>query len=120
MITQTLQYIFDLSAAIKSSHRALKPGGVLLLTAPSGATQPTAVSGVRLGIGGLPMPSFFRLLREVFREGTVTVQACGNILVATAFHYGIALEELDRSVVDVADSGFPIVVTARAVKRDNI
>ena len=35
VLTQTLQYIFDIRAAVATLFRALKPGGVLLLTVNS-------------------------------------------------------------------------------------
>ena len=34
ILTQTLQFIFDISAAVRTLHRILIPGGVLLVTVP--------------------------------------------------------------------------------------
>src|SRR5690606_675442 len=34
VFTQTLQFIFDASAALRTLHRILRPGGVLLCTVP--------------------------------------------------------------------------------------
>ncbi len=34
ILTQTLQYVYDLRAAIDSIHRILRPGGVVLVTVP--------------------------------------------------------------------------------------
>ena len=34
VLTQTLQYVYDLPAAVASIHGALRPGGVCLVTVP--------------------------------------------------------------------------------------
>ena len=39
ILTQTLHLIFDVSAAIRTLHRVLKPGGTLLLTVPGTISQ---------------------------------------------------------------------------------
>ena len=57
-----------------------------------------------------------RLLEERFRSDAVAVEAHGNVFAATAFLYGLALEELDRSDLDVDDANFPVIVAARAIK----
>lgn len=113
VLTQTLQFIFDVRAAVATSYRALKPGGVLLVTMP-GLTKmhdrwswywtftPAAVS---------------RLLEEQFGHDAVSVETHGNIFSATAFLYGIAMEELNASDLTVNDENYPVIVAARAIKR---
>jgi len=46
----------------------------------------------------------------------LAVEAHGNVFAATAFLYGIAVEELDRADLDVDDAAYPVTVAARAVK----
>ena len=115
VFTQTLQFIFDVRAAVATSYRALKPGGVLLVTVP-GLTKmhdrwpwywTFTASAVR------------RLLEDQFGSDAVSVEVYGNVFTATAFLYGIATEELDLSELNARDSNFPVIVAARAIKRED-
>ena len=114
ILTQVLQLIFDVRAAVTTSYHALKPGGVLLVTVP-GVTK--------MGVERWPWYWSFtkkalqRLLADQFGDDAVSVEAQGNIFAATAFLYGIALEELDLSDLNAVDPGYPVIVAARAIKR---
>jgi hypothetical protein len=83
--TQTLQFIYDVRAALGHLHRILKPGR-LLATLP-GISQISRYDMDRWGDFGFTSLSARRLSRE-FPAGNVTVQACGNVLVAVAFWKG--------------------------------
>ena len=50
ILTQTLHLVYDIQAAVRTLHRILKPGGVLLLTVP-GISQLDSGSGIRRGSG---------------------------------------------------------------------
>lgn len=114
ILTQVLQLIFDVRGAVATSYRALKPGGVLLITVP-GVTK--------MGVKSWPWYWSFteaalrRLLADQFGEDGVSIEGHGNIFAATAFLYGIALEELDVSDLNTNDSAYPVTVAARAIKR---
>jgi SAM-dependent methyltransferase len=112
IFTQALQYIYDTEAAVEMLHRALKPGGVLLTTAP-------AISGVDVWpwYWTFTEPALRRLLEDRFGPLSVTVEAHGNIFAATAFLYGLAIEELDNSDLSLDDSKFAVTVAGRALKR---
>lgn len=117
VLTQTLQYIFDVRAAVAALYRALKPGGVLLVTAPSVKSQ---IDGSQWGATWywwFTAAALRRLLEESFKPEAVTVEAYGNIFTATAFHYGVALEELKPAELAVSDPDFPVIVAARAIRR---
>jgi hypothetical protein len=60
------------------------------------------------------------LLEQLFQPDAVTVDTYGNIFVATAFHFGIALEELKPGELDPSDPEFPVIVAARAIKRGDV
>jgi hypothetical protein len=115
VLTQTLQFLFDMRAGVATLHRALKSGGVLLLTAP-GITR---VDSAWPLAWSLTAPAARRLLEERFRSHAVVVEAHGNVFAATAFLYGLAVEELERSDLDVDDANFPVIVAARAVKAED-
>lgn len=111
--TQVLQYVTDVNSAIQTMHRILKPGGVLLCSFP--------------GIAPLDKPDLAwndqqhltsYLARRVFPAlfSSADVVFHGNVLLATAFFYGIAAEELTPAEKEHADPMVEIVVTVRAVK----
>lgn len=113
ILVQTLQYVFDLDAAVRSVHRALKPGGVVLCTLPS----VTRVGGRYLAsdLWRFTPASAGRLFRGVFGSA-VEVDSVGNLLACTAFLAGLAAEELSVAKLRVSDPYFPLLVTVNARK----
>jgi SAM-dependent methyltransferase len=114
ILTQTLQYVFDLEAAVGHAHRILRPGGTLLCSVPS-------VSRIaRLELSSeywrLTPAACRRLFSDAFVGGAVEVRGHGNVLSAVAFLMGIAAEELSPRELDLEDPFFPVVVTVRAIK----
>lgn len=114
--TQVLLLIYDLRAAIRTLYRILKPGGVLLLTAP-GIQK---ISRGDMEIGGdywrFTTLSMQRLFQEVFPVAGLRIEAFGNVLTAAGFLHGLAVEDLDRSALQYQDPDFPVSITVRAVK----
>jgi glycosyltransferase involved in cell wall biosynthesis len=113
VLTQTLHLIFDLRAAIAEIHRGLKPGGVVLLTVP-GISQIDRGEWGNSWFWSLTRQSALRLFGETFGAENVEVETHGNVFAATAFLQGLALEEVDRSMLDATDPSYPMVVTVRA------
>jgi SAM-dependent methyltransferase len=113
VMTQTLQFIFDVRAALAHAHRILRPGGVLLATVPvvSRICEPPLTDCWRF----TPM-SLERLLDEAFGTGAATVQGRGNVLAQVGFLEGLAAEDLTPDELAVDDARFPLVVCARAVR----
>jgi peptidoglycan/xylan/chitin deacetylase (PgdA/CDA1 family)/SAM-dependent methyltransferase len=113
ILTQVLQYVFDLKSAVRTLSRILKPGGVLLLSV-CGITRARKKDGP--WYWSLHAPAVRRLLEEDFDERKVLVESHGNLLRAAAFLYGLAEDELPAELRSKEDEEFTIVVTARAVK----
>jgi SAM-dependent methyltransferase len=113
ILTQVLQYVYDLPAGVATLYRALKPGGVMLLTAPG----VTPMEDVWPWYWAFTAAAIRRLLEDRFGPNDVSVEAHGNIFVATAFLYGLATEELEVSDLNTDDPRFPVVVAARVIKR---
>src|SRR3954452_3362265 len=114
ILTQTLQYIFDLHAAIRNLRQALRPGGVLLVTAP--ALSPIGADEWRDSHYWLFTPlSIERLLSSSFDHQKVTVSGLGNLYAATTFLHGAAVEEANKKKLDEVMPGYAVVICARAV-----
>ena len=114
--TETLHLIYDVEAAIHTLHRILKPGGVLLATAP-GISQISRYDMDRWGdYWRFTTRSARRLFEEVFPSDHLSVDAHGNVLVATAFLYGVVTEELEKEELDHHDPDYELEITIRAVK----
>jgi SAM-dependent methyltransferase len=116
ILTQTLQFIYNIQAAVCHAHRILRPGGVLLATVPcvSRIDEHCTVNG---DIWRFTVAACSRLFRDAFGDDGVTVQPCGNVLACIAFLAGMACEELSREELAYQDDYFPLVITVRAVKR---
>jgi SAM-dependent methyltransferase len=117
VFTQTLHLVFDMRAAVANLHDALKPGGVLLLTAPGITSVDTGI-WAQTWYWSITAVAARRLLEGRFRPDRVAVEAHGNVFAATAFLYGLAYEELDRADLDMDDPRYPVIVAARAVRRE--
>ena len=114
VLTQTLQYIYDLKSAVENVHRVLRPGGTVLCSVPT-------ISRVgRLTLDSeywrLTAAACSRLFGDAFPGGDVRVRARGNVLAAVAFLMGMAAEELSPRELERDDPFFPLVVTVRATK----
>jgi SAM-dependent methyltransferase len=116
ILTQTLQFIFEIEAAISELHRILKPGGVLLATS-NGISQISRNDMDRWGdYWRFTSASMTRLFEPAFGRGNFEVQTAGNPLVVTAFMYGLAVSELTRAELDFNDEDYQFVISVRAVK----
>jgi SAM-dependent methyltransferase len=115
--TQTLHLIYEVPAAIRVLRRALKPGGVLLVTAPGISPIPTSDRERWGWHWGFTTSSARRLFDEHFSPGDVTVESYGNVLSAVAFLHGIAAEELRPAELDVRSPEYELLIVVRAQKR---
>lgn len=115
VLTQTLHLVFDVRVAVRTVHRALRPGGVVLVTVP-GISQVEKGEWGASWYWGLTPASLRRALEEYFAPEDVSVETHGNALSACAFLYGLAAEELRREELEHTDPAYPVTVAARARK----
>lgn len=114
--TQTLQLIYETPKAIRSLHRMLKSGGVLLLTIP-GISQISRYDMDRWGdYWRFTLASAKRLFSELFPEDSVRIETYGNVLAATAFLHGLSVEELTEDELDYSDPDYEVTIAIRAMK----
>jgi SAM-dependent methyltransferase len=116
ILTQTLQFIFDVRAALRTLHRILKPSGVLLATFP-GLSPISRYDMEQWGhFWAFTSLSAQRLLEEVFPPDHVRIKPYGNVLAAAAFFYGIAAEELRKKELEYFDPDYEALIGVRAMK----
>ena len=117
IVTQTLQFVWDVRAAFATLHRILAPGGVLLATVP-GITKISPPEDEEFGEWWhYTARSLGRLAEEPFGAGNVEARAYGNVLSAAGFLYGLAASDLRPEELAARDRLYEVIVGVRAVKR---
>jgi SAM-dependent methyltransferase len=114
ILTQTLQYIYDVRAAVEHAHRILRPGGTVLCTVP--VVSRIARLQLESEYWRVTPAGCSRLFGDVFAGGDIAVRGHGNVLTAVAFLVGMAVEELSSRELHRDDPFFPLLVTVRATK----
>jgi SAM-dependent methyltransferase len=114
--TQTFNFIFNVRDAITGAHHLLKPGGVLLATV-AGICQISRYDMERWGdYWRFTTASIEKLFRPVFEE-SLEIESYGNVLAATAFLQGMAVEDLPTpSLLDISDPDYQVLIAFVARK----
>jgi SAM-dependent methyltransferase len=116
VLPQTLQFIYDHHAAVRTLHRILRPGGTVLASLP----LILVISGTDMERWGeywrYTSKAARRVFVDVFGEDNVEVRAHGNLLVATAFIQGFAVADLDPEDFAFSDPLIELLSTVKAVK----
>ena len=117
ILTQTLQMIFDVRAALHHLHRILKPGGVLLATS-HGITRIARREGIDPWgeYWHFTAQSTRHLFGALFPADHFQIVTYGNVLAAAASLYGLAAADLTTQELDHCDPNFEVIVAVRAQK----
>lgn len=116
ILTQTLQFIYDVPAALRTVYRILKPGGVVLITVP-GISKISRYDMDRWGYyWSFTTRSLCRMVEALFPAPNIEVDAHGNVLAAIAFLHGLASEELHPQELTAADPDYEVLITLKATK----
>ena len=116
ILQQTLEFIYDVRAALRSLYRILKPGGALLVTF-HGISQIARYDMDKWGeYWRFTSLSARKLFTEVFPGACVTIEPHGNVLAATAQLQGIVAEELNPEELDFNDPDYEVLIGVRACK----
>lgn len=123
--TQTLQFVYDVPAALRTLRQALKPGGTLLMTVP-GISQIVPVELIQSpGITGADYPggraalldywrftpsAAERLCSDEFGQDGWKVESFGNVLAAVAFLHGLAADDLRPGELGHNDPAYPLLI----------
>lgn len=117
ILTQTIQFLYDIPGAVETLHRCLRPGGVVLATVP-GISQLSRYDMERWGeYWRLTSLSARRMFEQVFGLGAVTVSSYGNVLAAVALLQGISANEVRPAELDLVDPDYEVLIAVEAVKR---
>jgi peptidoglycan/xylan/chitin deacetylase (PgdA/CDA1 family) len=111
VLTFTLEFIYDLSSAVREIWNGLRPGGVALVALPGVGSQDRSEF---TQFWSFTQASATRLFADVFGPGNVEVEAFGNVYAAVCFLEGLALEEVEKTWLDEFDPDYPVVITVRA------
>lgn len=115
VLTQTLQFVYEVQTAAREAHRTLRSGGVLLATVPA-VSKIDRHAGPAGDFWRFTYASCSRLFGGVFGSDRVRVESYGNVLAAVAFLMGMSREELRTNELDERNELFPVVIGVRAVK----
>ena len=117
IITQTLQMIYDIHAAVETLHRILKPGGVVLVTS-HGITRVARREGIDSWgeYWHFTSQSKKHLFEPHFSADNVTVSTYGNVLSTISSLHGLSATELEQDELDYCDPNYELIVTVRAQK----
>jgi SAM-dependent methyltransferase len=116
ILTQTLNAIFDVPAAVRTVYRILKPGGIVLVTVP-GISKISRYDMDRWGyFWSFTTKSIRRLFETAFPAENLTVEVHGNVLAAVSFLHGLAAEDLRTKELEHHDPDYELTITLRAVK----
>lgn len=116
VITQTLQFTFEMAKTVAEIHRILAPGGTVLCTVP-GISQISRYDMDRWGdYWRLTSLSARELFSTAFPGEDVQVVTYGNVLSAVALLHGVATSELTDAELDVHDDDYQVIVAVAAVK----
>jgi SAM-dependent methyltransferase len=115
ILTQTLHLIYDYENALRTCYRTLKPGGVLLLTVP-GISNIDFTDWAHLWLWSFTDTVIKKMLEKIFSPGNFETEVFGNVMVATAFLYGMGLPEIPKEKLDQTDPHYQVIITAKAIK----
>ena len=118
IITQTLQMIYEIEAAVSELHRILKPGGVALVTS-HGMSRVARREGVDDWgeYWHFTSQSKRKLFYPVFGAENVSVETYGNVMSCVANLHGLGAREITSEQIDYNDPNYELLVCVRAVKR---
>jgi hypothetical protein len=112
ILTQTLPCIFDVKAAARNAMRLLKPKGVLLVTVP-GITQISRFDYERWGhYWSFTDQSVKKLFQPLVTAENIFTKTYGNVHMASAFLYGMALHEIEDKYRDFIDPDYQMIIAA--------
>lgn len=116
VLTQTLNFLFEVDVALDNLLAALRPGGVLLCTVSALGRIDAEGRRADGDYWRFAEASLLRLFSERFPPGSFEVRPEGNLYSCTAFLQGLATEEIEAERLLPSDPDHPLVYTIRATR----
>lgn len=118
ILTQVLDFIYDMKSAAANIVRALTKKGTALITV-SGISQISRYDMDRWGhYWNFTDKTIKKVFSEIVGENNVKVQVFGNVKVAMLKLYGACAEELSPEDLDYVDEDYQVMIAA-VVKKIN-
>lgn len=110
ILTQTLPFMYNITAAANNIVRMLKPGGVAIITV-RGVSAISPFDECRWGdYWGFTVQSLRKLFKDVGGCIIEKIESYGNVRTAMAFLYGLCAEDMVKDVFDVQDKYYPVII----------
>ena len=107
LLPNTVCCVRDLDAALGHARRIVRPGGVILVTAPGFVPLTPDVTEYWLASAD----GWRVIAGRVWPDCDVSIATHGNCLAALAAMHGIAVEELTAQELELTDPRYPVMVT---------
>lgn len=115
ILTQVLQFIDDVPAAISECHRILKKDGVILATVPS-LGRVDCSSGEDYDFWRFTTASVNLLFSKIFDKSKILVSSAGNVRTGIYFLAGLSIQDVPKKILEENDRNFPNIITIKAKK----
>jgi SAM-dependent methyltransferase len=110
ILTQTLQFIFDLQATVTTLNKILRPGGTLLATVP-GISQISRYDMDRWGdYWRFTDAAIERLFGDNSMWGASAISSYGNVRTSAGMLYGLSAEELPADAFTNDDADYQLII----------
>ena len=119
MLPQTLLFIYDVNAAVASLHRALRPGGRVLVTVPGISQMVPQDREIWGQYWSFTVDSLGRLFGDVFGLENVEIESRGNVKTAVALLHGLSIDDLRSQDFEHDDPDYPVILTVVAVRPES-
>ncbi|TGE06317.1 glycosyltransferase [Hymenobacter fodinae] len=111
IFTHTLHLAYNFNRLLRHCYRVLKPDGVLLLTVPGKGEWKKS------WYWSFTADELRSQLAKAFIKEVPHIESAGNVYVAVAYLYGLALSTVDPDKADHYDPEYQIMHTVKVVKR---
>ena len=117
IVTQTLQFIVDPVAALRTLHRILRPGGVLLATVPAlTVVSSDSDEWSKIWYWSFTPALVTSMVDQVFAPGESTIEVAGTAVASMCTLQGLAVEDVGIEALTPPHPDFPVLISFRCQK----
>jgi SAM-dependent methyltransferase len=117
IVPQTLQFILDPIEGLRTLHRILRPGGVLLCTVPAlTVVSSNADEWSKLWLWSFTPALISNLIEQVFSPELCSLEIHGNVKSSVCSLQGLSVEDVGIEALQPYDPEFPVLICFRCEK----